>query len=69
MITQMKKDENRLVEKLTHTLVKLSNGKLSYDKAEFIVNETLKNADFTDLTLAHKGINWYAKEILKKINY
>lgn len=63
MITQVKKDESRLVEKLTYTLVKLSNGKLSYEKAEFIVNETLKNTDCTDPTLAFKGVNWYAKEI------
>lgn len=69
MITQTREDESRLVEQLTYTLVKFSDGKLSYNKAEYIANETLKNADFTNSTLAHKGINWYAKEILKKIDY
>jgi hypothetical protein len=58
-----------LTNQLADALVKYSDKRLSSDIAEKVANIALKNVDFSNSTLAHKGINWFAKDLLKRIKY
>ncbi|PEZ29499.1 hypothetical protein [Bacillus cereus] len=69
MITLTQSDINSLSKQLSNALVNFSEGKLRDSDAEKIAYVTIQNIDFSNSALAHKGINWFAKEILKKINY
>ncbi len=69
MITIKDTDLNSLSNELSDALVKISNGRLSDGIADQIANVTIKNIDFSNSALTHKGINWFAKEILKKIDF
>ncbi|MBR0167371.1 MAG: hypothetical protein IJQ08_01725 [Synergistaceae bacterium] len=51
-------------------LVMFSYGRVSYEKAAVIAAKTAPifyEASRKNKTLAHKGLNWYAKELLKVI--
>ena len=50
---------------LTMALFRLSFGKFTYEQAEEIAKEYAPKFDLENKALAHKGINWYAKELLK----
>lgn len=52
---------------LTNALFRLSFGKLSYAQAEEKAKKVAPNFDVNNEMLAHKGINWYAKELLKQM--
>ncbi len=54
-------------KKLADALFRLSFGKLTASQAQRKASELAHNIDLTNDMIAHKGINWYAKEILKKI--
>lgn len=54
-------------EELANALYKFSYGRLTVKQAEARAEEVMKNFDETNEGLAHKGINWYAKQILKKM--
>lgn len=49
---------------LTDALFRLSFGRLTYAQAEKKAKEVAPNFDMNDEMLAHKGINWYAKQLL-----
>lgn len=42
-------------------------GKLTFKQAQSKSKEMARNFDIDDDMLAHKGINWYAKEVIKKM--
>lgn len=50
---------------LAEALFRLSFGRFSYEQAEIIAKKVAPKFDANDEVLAHKGINWYAKELLK----
>ena len=50
---------------LTNALFRLSFGKLTYEQAVEIAKKAAPNFDMNNEALSHKGINWYAKELLK----
>lgn len=52
---------------LANALFRLSFGKLTYEQAEAKAKQVAPKLDLNSEILAHKGINWYAKEVLKKI--
>ncbi|MBQ4058349.1 MAG: hypothetical protein IJD40_05400 [Lachnospiraceae bacterium] len=52
---------------LANALFRLSFGKLTVKQAQNKSKEVASNFDIDDDMLAHKGINWYAKEVLKKM--
>lgn len=52
---------------LANALFRLSFGKLTYSQAEEKAKKTAPKFDMDNEALAHKGINWYAKELLKKM--
>ncbi len=52
---------------LANALFRLSLGKLTYEQAEEKAKKTAHKFDMSNEVLAHKGINWYAKELLKKM--
>lgn len=52
---------------LANVLFRLSFGNLTFKQAQSKSKEVANNFDIDDYMLAHKGINWYAKEVLKKM--
>ena len=52
---------------LAKALVRFSFGRLSVDEAKEKAIVAAKNWDSTNEALAHKGLNWYAKQLLAKI--
>ena len=52
---------------LTKALLRFSFGKLTIDEAKEKAAIAAKNWDSTNETLAHKGLNWYAKQIISKM--
>lgn len=69
MTTLTKEDQTLLVKELTSALIKYSQDKLPRVTANKVAMLAVKNIDFNNSTLAHKGINWYAKDLLKSIRY
>lgn len=69
MTTLTKESQGLLARQLSEALEKFSGNKISTETANKVADMALRNVDFSNSTLAHKGINWYAKELLKKINY
>ena len=59
-----KNDLLSLTSELSKAIMKLTQKKISEDKANQIASVAINNIDFNNSVLAHKGINWYAKEIL-----
>ena len=55
-------------EELAKALYKFSYGRLTVEQAEKRAEEVMKNFDPQNEALAHKGINWYAKQILKSMD-
>lgn len=54
-------------EELAKALYRFSYGRLTVVQAEKRAEEVMKNFDTQNEGLAHKGINWYAKQILKSM--
>lgn len=52
---------------LANALILFSSGKLTVGQARQKAKEIAPNYDMDNEMLAHKGINWYAKQILKKM--
>ena len=56
--------------KMTKALVIFSQGRLSYERASKIAKKAAPifgKASMKNQVLVHKGLNWYAKELLKAI--
>lgn len=49
---------------LASALVRFSDGKMTVEEAEKKAKEVAPNYNLNDAMLAHKGINWYAKQLL-----
>ena len=49
---------------LTKALLRFSFGKLTINEAK---EKAAKNWDSTNEVLVHKGLNWYAKQIISKM--
>ncbi|MCX2811415.1 MULTISPECIES: hypothetical protein [Bacillus] len=58
---------NNLKDELTEQLVILSKGRINDDIAKLIANKSVNSLDFENSALAHKGVNWYAKELIKSV--
>lgn len=52
---------------LALALFRLFFGRLTYEQAEEKARIAAPKLDLNNEALAHKGINWYAKELLKKM--
>ena len=52
---------------LAKALLRFSFGKLTIDEAKEKAAIAAKNWDSTNEALAHKGLNWYAKQIISKM--
>lgn len=52
---------------LTKALLRFSFGKLTVDEAKQKAAIAAKNWDSTNEALAHKGLNWYAKQLISKM--
>lgn len=56
-----------LAKSLSKALVDLSEGKLNIKQAEVLSEKVIGDLDLNNNALMHKGITWYAKEILSSI--
>ena len=52
---------------LTKALLRFSFGKLTVDEAKKKAEVAAKNWDSSNEALAHKGLNWYAKQLIAKM--
>lgn len=52
---------------LTNALLRFSFGRLTVDEAKEKAKIAAANWDSTNEVLAHKGLNWYAKQIVSKL--
>ena len=68
MITITSRDKISLTRKLEEALIRFSDNKVSKMLAAEIAQSTIETVDLNNPTFSHKGINWLAKEILKKMN-
>ena len=68
MITPTNKDKCSLQESLAKALIKLSYDKLNMKQSKFIASKAIEKIDFKNSALMHKGVNWYAKQILNSID-
>lgn len=64
MITVNKANTISLKEQLKVALVEFSYGQLNENKAKQIADKAMNKFDYSNSALNHKGMNWYAKEIL-----
>lgn len=62
----MKSDEEIVKEEILSSLLRLGKDRLTVEQAEIIVSKL--KIDTNNSFLMHKGPNWFAKEILKKIS-
>lgn len=69
MVNITSKDIVSLINELTKALMKFSNNKLSDIQANKIAQIAIGNIDFNNSALAHKGLNWYAREIVDTIDF
>jgi hypothetical protein len=69
MTTLTRQDMSMLAEELSIAIEKFSNRRIPSNHAQKIAEIAVRNVDFNNSTLAHKGINWFAKDLLKKIRY
>lgn len=67
MTTLTKENADLLSNELSEALLKFSSNKISVSMADKIADVALKNIDFSNSALSHKGINWYAKDLLKRM--
>jgi len=69
-ITLTEGDLDSLEKELSLALARFSLGKLNIKQSEDLARVAIKNVDFSsNSALAHKGINWYAKEIIDVIDF
>lgn len=52
---------------LTKALLQFSFGKLTVEEAKKKAAIAAKNWDSSNEALAHKGLNWYAKQLIAKM--
>jgi hypothetical protein len=52
---------------LTNALLRFSFGKLTVEEAKEKAKVAAKNWDSSNEMLAHKGLNWYAKQLIAKM--
>ncbi|WP_297416830.1 hypothetical protein [Clostridium sp.] len=64
MITVNRETTISLKDQLKNALVEFSYGKLNENRAEQIADKAMNKFDYSNSALNHKGMNWYAKEIL-----
>lgn len=62
-------DRISLQKDLSIALINLSNGKLNKSQADDLAKAAIKNINFRNSTLAHKGINWFAKKIINTVDF
>lgn len=64
----MKQQKRYTIEsELTKALMQFSFGKLTIVEAKKKAAVAVRNWDSSNEALAHKGLNWYAKQIIAKM--
>ncbi|MBD8839930.1 hypothetical protein IFU39_19125 [Paenibacillus sp. CFBP 13594] len=66
MTTLTKENEDLMTNQLAKALVRFSDKRISFQKAEQVANVVMRKVDFSNSALSHKGINWFAKDLIKQ---
>lgn len=69
MITLTDKDITSLEKDLSSALIRFSEGRLNDSQSKSLASKAISKIDFSNSALAHKGLNWYAKEIINIIDF
>ncbi|MDP4093115.1 MAG: hypothetical protein Q8920_07110 [Bacillota bacterium] len=69
MVTISNKELESIEKSLSEALVKFSDGKIDSFQATQISKSAVKNIDFSNSALAHKGINWFAKKLIDRVDF
>lgn len=64
-----KEDKKSLSGQLSEKLLELSSGRLNNDISDQIAQRAINNIDFDNSALTHKGLNWYAENIINMIDF
>lgn len=64
MIKVNDKDRIVLARDLAGAIVKMSKGSVSTKNAELVSERVVKKLNFENSAIAHKGVNWFAKELI-----
>ncbi|ANU11983.1 hypothetical protein BBH88_17840 [Planococcus antarcticus DSM 14505] len=64
--TTKSKADTLIYQDFAMALIYFSKGKVNPDEARKITEDVLAKVDLTNSSIAHKGINWLAKETLKR---
>ncbi|QST02022.1 hypothetical protein IMZ31_21465 (plasmid) [Pontibacillus sp. ALD_SL1] len=57
-----------LRDQLAGALLEFANTPLDKKTAQRIAEQALTNVSFENEQLAHKGLNWFAKELVKRLS-
>ena len=57
-------DLSSLINELSGLLIRFTQERISEDQAQKIADIAINSIDFNNSALTHKGINWYAREII-----
>lgn len=63
----MTTEKYTIESELTNALLRFSFGKLTVEEAKNKAAIAAQNWDSSNEMLAHKGLNWYAKQIISKL--
>lgn len=64
-----KNDLSSLINELSGALIRFTQERISEDQAQKIADIAINSIDFNNSALTHKGINWYAREIIDTLDF
>lgn len=64
MINIIEKDKLVLERDLASAIIRMSKGTVTTFVAEAVANRLVPQLNFNNSAIAHKGVNWFAKEII-----
>lgn len=62
-------DKISLAKELSKKLLNLSCGRLTEEQSDYIAKSAIDNIDFENSALVHKGLTWYAENIIDMIDF
>lgn len=65
----LKTNQTALQRNLKDALIRFSMNRLNVEQANLLSASLLETTDFNDKILSHKGINWFAKEVIDSIDF
>lgn len=64
-----KNDLSSLINELSGALIRFTQEGISQEQAQKIAYIAINSIDFNNSALTHKGVNWYAREIIDTLDF